>query len=180
HPLPGQDGLPAEQLGLAVGHLVLKLADGSLPRLPLLGQPVERAANVQVVCGEGVDGLGPERHQCRAKVPQRIDRRDAGGGLHESTPCFAACGLALARSARRFASRRNGSYRCCKYSSTRSALRSKNGMCTSAAARNFWTTRSVSSNSSTNFTCSWSRHVSPRPVSWPCRTVRACWNSALN
>ena len=51
--------------------------------------------------------------------------------------------------------------RCWRYSSTRSALRSKNGTCWLVASTNRLITVRVCSNSSTNFSCSLSRQSAP-------------------
>src|SRR5437660_1292154 len=55
-------------------------------------------------------------------------------------------------------------YLCERYSSIRSALRSRNGMCSSATTMNRSSTCMACSNSWRNRSCSWSRHVPPSEV----------------
>src|SRR5207248_1092146 len=101
---------------------------GLLP-LPLrVADPVVGAADLQLDRGQGLQGLGAELGQGGVPVLQRVDRPDIGGGVHGGAP-----------------------QRCWRYSSMRSALRSRKGMCSAATPRKRCNTLRVSSNSVVNF-----------------------------
>src|SRR6185312_12628519 len=108
--------LPGRELRLRLYHFLLAVADGLLPQRQLFREPFEPAANFELHAGHRFGQPVAVIGERGVPVAQCIDGSNVGS--HE-TPCLAAThrgALPVAPGLR---------HRCAKYSSMRSALRSK-------------------------------------------------------